>query len=245
MNHVLPYEDLFGPNVAGTAELVRLALTGRRKRFDFISSVATTYLIDRGTGSDEDSPLVEGIDLDTYGMGYGTSKWAAEQVLHSAHRRFGLPVNVYRGDMMLAHSRYHQQINVPDIFTRLLASVVMTGLAPASFHPFEPDGSRSRAHYDGLPVDFVAAAIVGISLEPHDELRTFHVVNHHVDDGISLDTFIDWIEEAGYVLERVPAYGDWLGRFERSCGCCPRPSASSRRCRFSDRCAGRGRWRRW
>ena len=176
--------------------------------------MATTYLIDRGTGSDEDSPLVEGIDLDTYGMGYGTSKWAAEQVLHSAHRRFGLPVNVYRGDMMLAHSRYHQQINVPDIFTRLLASVVMTGLAPASFHPFEPDGSRSRAHYDGLPVDFVAAAIVGISLEPHDELRTFHVVNHHVDDGISLDTFIDWIEEAGYVLERVPAYGDWLGRFE-------------------------------
>jgi fatty acid CoA ligase FadD9 len=65
-----------------------------------------------------------------------------------------------------------------------------------------------------LPVDFVAAAIVGISLEPHDELRTFHVVNHHVDDGISLDTFIDWTEEAGYALERVPDYGDWMERFE-------------------------------
>ena len=50
VNHVLPYEDLFGPNVAGTAELVRLALTVRRKRFDYISSAATTYLIDRGTG---------------------------------------------------------------------------------------------------------------------------------------------------------------------------------------------------
>jgi len=214
VNHVLPYEDLFGPNVAGTAELVRLALTGRRKRFDFISSVATTYLIERGAGNDEDSPLLQEIDLDAYGMGYGTSKWAAEQVLHSAHRRFGLPVNVFRGDMMLAHSRYQRQINVPDIFTRLLASVVMTGLAPASFHPLEPDGGRGRAHYDGLPVDFVAAAIVGISLEPHDELRTFHVVNHHVDDGISLDTFIDWTEEAGYALERVPDYGDWMERFE-------------------------------
>ena len=136
-------------------------------------------------------------------MGYGTSKWAAEQVLQSAHRRFGLPVNVFRGDMMLAHRRYQQQINGPDVFTRLLSSVIMTGLAPVSFHPLKSDGSRPRAHYDGLPVDFVAAAVVGISLEPHHEIRTFHVLNHHVDDGISLDTFVDWIEEAGYPVERV------------------------------------------
>jgi len=147
-------------------------------------------------------------------MGYGLSKWAAEQVLHSAHRRYGLPVNVFRGDMMLAHRRYERQINVPDIFTRLLASVVMTGLAPASFYSLESDGSRPRAHYDGLPVDFVAAAVVGISLEPHDEIRTFHVLNHHVDDGISLDTFVDWIREAGYPVESVPEYDDWFQRFE-------------------------------
>jgi fatty acid CoA ligase FadD9 len=214
VNHVLPYEDLFGPNVAGTAELVRLALTTRQKRFDFVSSAATTYLIDRGAGSDEDSPLVPEIDPSRYGMGYGTSKWAAEQVLHQAHRRWGLPVNVFRGDMMLAHQRYQQQINVPDVFTRLLASVIMTGLAPESFHPLEADGSRPRAHYDGLPVDFVAGALVGISLEPHDEIRTFHALNHHVDDGISLDTFVDWITEAGYPIERVRDYDGWFQRFE-------------------------------
>jgi fatty acid CoA ligase FadD9 len=214
VNHVLPYQDLFGPNVAGTAELVRLALTDRRKRFDFVSSAATTYLIDRGAGNDEDSPLVQEIDLAKYRMGYGTSKWAAEQVLNSAHQRFGLPVNVFRGDMMLAHRRYQRQINVPDVFTRLLASVVMTGLAPPSFHSLGPDGSRQRAHYDGMPVDFVAAAVVGISVEPHDEIRTFHVLNHHADDGISLDTFVDWVQEAGYPVERVPGYDDWLQRFE-------------------------------
>jgi fatty acid CoA ligase FadD9 len=214
VNHVLPYRDLFGPNVAGTAELVRLALTDRRKRFDFVSSAATTYLIDRGGGSDEDSPLVQEIDLDRYRMGYGTSKWAAEQVLHHAHARYDIPVNVFRGDMMLAHRHYHQQINVPDVFTRLLASIVMTGLVPGSFYPLGADGTRPRAHYDGLPVDFVAAAVVGISLEPHDEIRTYHVLNHHVDDGISLDTFVDWIREAGYALECVPDYDDWFRRFE-------------------------------
>jgi fatty acid CoA ligase FadD9 len=214
VNHVLPYQDLFAPNVAGTAELVRLALADRRKRFDFVSSAATTYLIDRGGGSDEDSPLVQEIDLDQYRMGYGTSKWAAEQVLHHAHARYDLPVNVFRGDMMLAHRHYHQQINVPDVFTRLLASVVMTGLVPGSFYPLEADGSQPRAHYDGLPVDFVAATVVGISLEPHDEIRTYHVLNHHADDGISLDTFVDWIRDAGYTLELVPDYDDWFRRFE-------------------------------
>ena len=33
VNHVLPYRQLFGPNVVGTAELIRLAITTRLKRF--------------------------------------------------------------------------------------------------------------------------------------------------------------------------------------------------------------------
>ena len=32
VNHVLPYDQLFGPNVVGTAELIRLALTTKRSR---------------------------------------------------------------------------------------------------------------------------------------------------------------------------------------------------------------------
>jgi fatty acid CoA ligase FadD9 len=215
VNHVLPYEDLFGPNVVGTAELVRLALTKRQKRFDFISSVATTLMIDRSAGNDEDTPLRPKIALThDYGAGYGASKWAGEQLLHSAHRRFGLPVNVFRGDMMLAHSRYHGQINVPDIFTRLLYSIVMTGLAPESFYRIEPDGSRPSAHYDGLPVDFIAAAIVGTGFDAHQEIKTFHVLNHHADDGIGLDTFVDWIQAAGYAVERAPDHRQWVQRFE-------------------------------
>jgi fatty acid CoA ligase FadD9 len=215
VNHVMPYEDLFGPNVAGTAELVRLALTKRQKRFDFISSVATTFLIERNAGNDEDTPLRARIALShDYAAGYGASKWAAEQLLHSAHRRFGLPVSVFRGDMMLAHSRYHGQLNVPDMFTRLVYSIVMTGLAPASFYRLEPDGSRASAHYDGLPVDFIAAAVVGIGLDPHQEMKTFHVLNHHADDRIGLDTFVDWIEAAGYPVEREPDHHLWVQRFE-------------------------------
>lgn len=215
VNHVLGYEYLFGPNVAGTAEVIRLALTRRQKPIDFVSSVATTLLVDRSAGNNEDSPLRQKIALTgNYGAGYGASKWAAEHLLHSAHRRFGLPVNVFRGDMMLAHRQYQGQINVPDVFTRLLFSVIMTGLAPGSFYGLQLDESRPAAHYDGLPVDFVAAAIVGISADAHREIRTFHVLNYHADDGLSLDTFVDWIQSAGYAVERVPDHRQWIKRFE-------------------------------
>jgi fatty acid CoA ligase FadD9 len=46
-----------------------------------------------------------------------------------------------------AARRYLGQINVTDNFTRLLASLVYTGVAPASFyeHPNGPD-----RHYDGM-----------------------------------------------------------------------------------------------
>jgi fatty acid CoA ligase FadD9 len=215
VNHVLSYEDLFGPNVVGTAELVRLALTHQQKGIDFISSIATTHLLELNAGNDEDTPLRPKITLaNRYASGYGASKWAGEQLLHSAHRRFGLPVNVFRGDMMLAHRRYHEQINVPDIFTRLLYSVVVTGLAPKSFYQLAPDGSRQGGHYDGLPVDFIAAAIVGIGAKSQRGVRTFHVINHHVDEGMSLDQFVDWIEQAGYPVKRVPNHGEWHRQFE-------------------------------
>ncbi len=215
VNHMLDYEDLFGPNVAGTAELVRLALTTRQKRIDFVSSVATTYLLDRTLGNGEHTPLRSKIALSHhYGNGYGASKWAAEQLLHAAHRRFGLPVNIFRGDMMLANRRYRGQINVPDVFTRLLYSVILTGLAPKSFYKLEADGSRPAAHYDGLPVDFIAGAIVGISADAHGEVRTFHALNHHHDDGLSLDVFVDWIESAGYRVERIEDHTEWLRQFE-------------------------------
>jgi fatty acid CoA ligase FadD9 len=213
VNHVLEYDLLFGPNVLGTAELVGLAITGRRKRYDFISSLAVVPYLDRSGKLDEHSPLLPRIRLsERYSAHYGASKWAAEQVLHSARARFELPITIFRGDMMLPHRSYRRQVNVPDIFVRLLFSLVTTASAPMSFYELGPDGQRPRAHYDGLPVDFIAEAVVAIASDPEVGLETYHVINAH-DDGISLDTIVDWIEAVGYPLERVPDYAQWLQRF--------------------------------
>ncbi|WP_280446228.1 hypothetical protein, partial [Nocardia brasiliensis] len=41
----------------------------------------------------------------------------------------GSPVAVFRSDMILAHSRFAGQLNVSDMFTRLVLSVLATGVA--------------------------------------------------------------------------------------------------------------------
>ncbi|MFI9507955.1 carboxylic acid reductase [Nocardia sp. NPDC052566] len=216
VNHVLPYSQLFGPNVVGTAELVQLALTTRLKPINYLSTVAVAAQIEPSV-FDEDGDIrdlspVRVID-ESYANGYGTSKWAGEVLLREAHDLCGLPVAVFRSDMILAHSRFAGQFNLPDMFTRLLLSVVATGIAPGSFYETDADGNRQRGHYDGLPADFTAEAITVLGARATAGFQTFDVLNPH-DDGISLDVFVDWLIEAGHPVRRIDDYREWFGRFE-------------------------------
>ena len=223
VNHVLPYSELFGPNVFGTAELIRIAITTKPKPYTFVSTISVGDQI-------EPSKFAEDADIrvvsptrqinDSYANGYGNSKWAAEVLLREAHDLCGLPVEVFRCDMILADTTYAGQINVPDMFTRMILSLVATGIAPGSFYELDADGNRQRAHYDGLPVEFIAEAIAclgatQVGAHSADEFRTYHVMNPH-DDGIGLDEFVDWLIDAGCSIQRVGDYGDWLKRFETS-----------------------------
>ena len=214
VNHVLPYQQLFGPNVVGTAELLRLALTSKLKRFVNVSTVAVAF-VPGVAPLDEDADVrVAGATRaakgDGYAAGYAVSKWAGEVLLREAHDRFRLPISNFRSDMILAHRRWQGQLNVPDMFTRWVYSIVKTGLAPQSFYKAS---GNVRPHYDGLPSDFTAASIVALGERATQGFQTYHVVNPH-EDGISMDDFVDWIVEAGYPVQRVADYGDWLGRFE-------------------------------
>ncbi|WP_432150467.1 carboxylic acid reductase [Streptomyces sp. bgisy029] len=216
VNHVLPYNHLFDANVVGTAELIRLGLTGRLKPFTYISSVAVAASLPGGQALDEDRDVRvalpdQPVD-DGYASGYATSKWAGEVLLREAHDLHCLPVTTFRSNMILAHSEYAGQLNITDMFTRLLLSLVVTGIAPRSFYATDGTGRPPRAHYDGLPVDFTAEAVVTLGGEARAGYRTYSLVNPH-DDGISLDTFVDWLNEAGHRIDRVEDYDDWLARF--------------------------------
>ncbi|MDT5364556.1 MAG: fatty acid CoA ligase FadD9, partial [Mycobacterium sp.] len=229
VNHVLPYSQLFGPNVVGTAELIRVALTTKLKPIAYVSTIGVCEGIEPPSAFTEDADIrvigpTRSVD-DGYANGYSNSKWAGEVLLREAHDLCGLPVTVFRCDMILADTKYVGQLNVPDMFTRLMLSLVATGIAPASFYELDADGNRARAHYDGLPVDFIAEAIATLGERFGGQERsdsgndavagfaTYHVMNPY-DDGIGLDEYVDWLIEAGYSIHRIADYGAWLQRFE-------------------------------
>ncbi|ODR06901.1 oxidoreductase [Mycolicibacillus koreensis] len=219
VNHVLPYSQLFGPNAAGTAELLRLALTGKQKPYTYVSTIGVGDQITPGEFTeDADVRVMSPVRAinDGYANGYGNSKWAGEVLLREAHDLCGLPVAVFRCDMILADTSYAGQLNLPDMFTRTMFSLVASGIAPGSFYELDSEGNRQRAHYDGLPVEFIAEAITTLGAGPAaGGFSTYHVMNPW-DDGLGMDEFVDWLIEAGYPITRIAEYGDWLQRFETS-----------------------------
>jgi fatty acid CoA ligase FadD9 len=216
VNHVLPYSQLFGPNAVGTAELIRIALTTKQKPFVYVSTIGVGAGIEPGRFTEDGDVRVYSATRtvdDSYANGYGNSKWAGEVLLREAHELCGLPVSVFRCDMILADTTYAGQLNLPDMFTRLMLSLVATGIAPASFYQLDGQGNRQRSHYDGLPVEFIAEAISTLGARVVDGFETYHVMNPY-DDGIGLDEYVDWLIDAGYPVERVGDYATWLQRFD-------------------------------
>jgi fatty acid CoA ligase FadD9 len=92
--------------------------------------------------------------------------------------------------------------------TRLLLSLIVTGIAPGSFYR-----AAGRAHYAGLPADFIADAITTVGAATTKDYETYNMLNPH-DDDISLDTYVDWLIDAGYPITRIDDYDEWSKRFE-------------------------------
>jgi fatty acid CoA ligase FadD9 len=230
VNHVLPYSELFGPNALGTAELLRIALTSKQKPYTYVSTIGVGDQIQPGKFvEDADIRVISPIRKinDGYANGYGNSKWAGEVLLREAHDLCGLPVTVFRCDMILADTTYAGQLNVPDMFTRMILSLVATGIAPGSFYELDADGNRQRAHtHNGLPVEFIAEAISSLGAQSVASFQTYHVMNPY-DDGIGLDEYVDWLIDAGCAIQRIGDYGDWLQRFETTLRALPEKQRNS------------------
>jgi len=215
VNHVLPYNQLFAANVVGTAELIRLAITNKRKRVHYISTLGVSALSDGLV--DEDADIRRAVPVceinDGYANGYGISKWASEVLLREAFDVCGLVVDVFRPGMILAHSHYAGQLNVPDMFTRLLFSLITTGIAPATFYAQDLSRGRPAARYEGFSAHFLADVITAIGVRDTQGFQTYNLSSPY-ENGVSLDNFVDWLAGAGCNIERIDNYDQWLSRFE-------------------------------
>jgi fatty acid CoA ligase FadD9 len=214
VNHAFSYPELFEPNVLGTVEVMRLALR-RRAPIGFVSTVGLAGGLQRiePIREDEDAAaLWQRRPVDSgYAVGYGTTKWADELLMRDLVTHCGVPVSVFRPSMILPPRSFAGEINADDLLTRVLQSIVATGVAPRSFYA----ETAPRRHFDGLPVDVVAREIAAVALATREGYATYHTVNGRLDDGVSLDTFVGWLQKAGYPVKRIDDYSAWLRTFRQ------------------------------
>ncbi|MGW5652953.1 amino acid adenylation domain-containing protein [Streptomyces humi] len=152
VNLALPYAELEAANVAGTLAVLRLAALHRAVPVHHVSTVGVfsgAHLLGRGVTADEPLPPVDGLR-----HGYAQTKWAAESLVRQARLR-GLPVSVYR-PTRISGDTATGACQPADFLWLLLKGCVQAGLYPVD----------AGLGFDLVPVDYVSAAIVALSLDP-------------------------------------------------------------------------------
>jgi thioester reductase-like protein len=157
VNYLDDYAALRAPNVGGTSEVVRLALGGRPKVMNLVSS---TFVFGWSTRPTLDEAH-RNRDLELLDFGYSQSKWVSEEIVFDAMSQ-GLEARVFRPALIapsVAGGGSHF-----DIAIRLLAFMIRHGI-----------GTTARNQVSLSPADVTARNLVAISLLPGTTGRTYHM----------------------------------------------------------------------
>lgn len=192
VNLVSSYGRLKAATVDGTAEILRLAARHRTVPVHHVSTVG----VYAGTAPHPIGPEHPTGPPEALEHGYTQSKWVAEGLVEQARRR-GLPVTMYRPTRIAGHSRTGA-CQTGDYLWLMLKGCVQAQAAPA----------RVDTAFDLAPVDYVADAVVALSLLPGTTGRTFHLAAGRL---LRLETALGWLRTLGYHLPEVSPRA-WLDR---------------------------------
>lgn len=193
VNLVLPYQALRSTNVCGTREVLRLACRARAKPTHVVSTFTVHTTEDNcGRVVTETDPLPPCEELL---HGYSQTKWVAEKMIDVARRR-GLPVAVYRPGHITGDSRTGAA-NVNDLLHTIVLACLRLGAVP-----------RRDFELDLTPVDYVARAIVDLSLRPESLGHAFHLTN---PNPLKTRVLTEWMERSDLEVELV-SYDTWRDR---------------------------------
>ncbi len=160
VNLIMDYPSHRLANVSGTAEVVRLAALGLRKRIHYVSTLGVFPPPTCG-----ESPIGEHEPWQWLPPhdGYSQSKWVAEKILALARTR-GIPSTVYRMGEVMPHSR-GGPANPRSVLGRLLHACLRTGL-----------WFKTPAVTDWTPVDTVSQFIAATAVTGRARDDCFHVL---------------------------------------------------------------------
>jgi thioester reductase-like protein len=169
VNYVRTYDALRPANVAGTHELLRLAMTTHRKTFHLVSSTFIYGWSVKPIVGESDT----NVEMNALDFGYSQTKWVAEQLVLAAQRQ-GLDVRIYRPSLISPTSKGFGSPD--DILVRTMAFMIKHGIAADALNQLSL-----------LPADLIADHIVAL-MELPAETGTVcgHVFNMTVDDYYNL-----------------------------------------------------------
>ncbi|HET8659015.1 MAG TPA: thioester reductase domain-containing protein, partial [Micromonosporaceae bacterium] len=148
VNFSYTYEQMRPVNVAGTAEILRLAGKGRATVHHVSTYGIWGLPVDGRTTIREDDDIAAAGRLVT---GYVQTKWAAERMVELGRER-GIAVDLYRPGRVLGDSRTGACLTT-HFTTRVIKGCIQLGMAP-----------DIDIEVEMTPVDYVAAGLVRISL---------------------------------------------------------------------------------
>ena len=195
VNFVLPYSQLYGPNVCGTREILRFATY--ESNCIPIQYISTISVLPPGVTNE-----ISIDDITPHGLtnGYGQSKWVAEKLMTKASHS-GLPVAIYRLGSMCADTRTGA-CNPLDVYTILLTNLLKIGCYPSELR---------NVKLNTLPINFAVDSIVFLSQfrADHTYGHVFHVI--HPDGGMMFENVLASMIKFGKTIQAISSK-EWHNR---------------------------------
>ncbi|MEV6360668.1 amino acid adenylation domain-containing protein [Nocardia asteroides] len=186
VNHLESYATLRAANIAGTVDILRLAVDTRVKTLHYVSTVSAAVAAGHtGVVTEDTAITVDEVPRN----GYLATKWVAEQLVVAAARR-GLPVAVHRPGLV-AGATGSGANSTDDAFWTLIRSAAHLGVAP----------DIEGADVTLAPVDYVARALVALAAHRQPRGEVYHLVNS-APTGVG--DILNTLRRSGFPIEIVP-----------------------------------------
>lgn len=181
------YDKIHAANIGGLRSALKLAVTGKRKYFTFISScsVFNAYEYSDGYVAKEQSLVGDGSG---FRFGYAKSKWVGELICENARLR-GIPVTIIRPPYIVGNT-ISSAVNKTGLIEIILSSVLISNSAP-----------DFNFLLQSIPVNLCAELVAEITLKAVSDPYIFHLTPFAP---IAWSQLIDSARNSGYEITLLP-----------------------------------------
>jgi thioester reductase-like protein len=202
-SHIKNYADVRASNVGSTMALTRLCLP-RQIPMHYISSAGIAIYAGRdtfravsATGPGSNYPAADG------SFGYGCSKWACERILERVHKKYNLPIAIYRPSTIIREGADATTARAElDWVNALLHYMRKTRAAPKVAH--------NSGSLDLVSVESCCTQLVGDVLR-RQESTGMRYMNQVGDVVIPMDRLHE-VDAGGGIRYDVLPLREWIGK---------------------------------